>query len=53
MREESERLWNEDGKVGNLFRFDYDRLISLVPHNIKFKRSDLPSNKIKNCWDND
>ena len=41
MREESERLWIEDGKVGELFKFDYDRLLSLVPSDIKLRRSDL------------
>ena len=45
MREEIERLWNEDGKVGDVFKFDYDRLLQLMPTDIKLNKSDISSNK--------
>ena len=48
MRLESERLWIEDEKVGDLFKFDYDRLLSLIPTDIQFRRSDLSPKKSKN-----
>ena len=51
MREEIERLWNEDGKVGDVFKFDYDRLLQLMPTDIKLRKSDISSSKNSRVFD--
>ena len=47
MRDESEKVWTEDRKVGDTFKFDYDRLLALIPNDVSFKRSDLSSKNQK------
>ena len=48
MRDDSERLWKEENKVGSVFKFDYDRLLSLIPSSINFRHSELEPRKNRN-----
>ena len=47
MRDESEKVWLDVGKMGDTFKFDYDRLLALIPNDVSFKRSDLSSKNHK------
>ena len=48
MRDDSERLWKEENKVGSVFKFDYDLLLSLIPSGINFRHSELEPRKNEN-----
>lgn len=47
MRDEAEKVWKEEGRIGGVFKFDYDCLLKLIPNDVNFKKSDLYPKKNK------
>ena len=47
MRDEAEKVWKAEGRIGGVFKFDYDCLLKLIPNDVNFKKSDLYPKKNK------
>ena len=47
MRKLSEKVWNQENKIGDLFKFDYDILPSLIPSDVNFRHSSIVTSKNK------